>query len=1177
MKGKKYIVPVMLASLVGAPAAILNNSVVSSASAYDKDSNTTILGPEIQLSGYEAKKQKGEDIVVPVVSAQNLGDLKFKVTVTDPLGEETIFGEDGQEYAPFKNDGTDKVKANFAGTYTIKYEVYGTNTITTTLIDEISILVVGDEYSLDMPTNSYHVVPSEMKYTANRVVTFPVPAVFKNGESLDSLDGEIRLIVEKTGGAEVVLSSNNAQQFVAKNVASNTTGEAYFTNTFTSAGRYRYKYQYVVGGEVVDSTESKTFKLSENTTIENTVLNFSTVSDIKTSGVEVGDLVELPEVKVFEKGNSSKTFDAYTKVVVTYLGPEEVDSTAVELEKDGFSFVPKYTGNYQVEYNISIPNMNGLKVENAKKYIISGVVDNDPVDIYLTGSYDVSADGKVTKVGESTDLSEKDVDEVVEALGDMTSSVDSYYVLNNENKVTVQLPAAYVVDNHASINNITVKRELYKKGNSSNTFRIVKTDNETEETDASKVAQYTFSTTGNGVGDYVLRYYVKDDSTSGNGKYYSYYIYVRDNTTLQADWVPTISLDTNSEIPTKVEADETITFASATAVDKHDGVIYDKNLDVRTYYAFSNEDKATAEEAYALTNKVRLDENEDGKYEINIKDAADTDTYVYIITTAKNSYNDTLAYAYKKVRINRVDRDDNVKPTLKLGAVTKAEDVDTKLNGLSAALFNTQLLTENEKTVTLNTNGLTADGNGAFDQKDTIKLPAMTFMDNGEDITLSVYVTYISNDGKTVNKVDITSYDRNKVKGNDGNYYYTISNASFVADYAKMYTVTYVARDVNNMFSCTSFGVYVNDTVAPVIKVKNNSKFAESLEVGSWFNIPEATVEDNGEVAPSLKANWKVVSSGGAFQTNDNGFRPLDIGTYYVVYSATDEAGQKTTTPEKQYAVEVVATEKPVIKFVASAYDEEYDWNYEDKYVIFAVPKATAEDKLGSIVVGTPTVKDGNDQDVTMASDSEAREAFANYDNDKAKYYYYKAQSQGKYSVTYTAKRWDKLTSTTPLSIEIGDCDAPQIKWVNKEEDFSATVTVGETWQFNMNMVTIEDNLDDVIDTENITITMTDPDGTILDNGNDYTYKFEKEGKYTFKVQAKDTAGNNTYNEFSHTITVKGEEETTVNKNTVLGMSPAVGTTLIVLSVVVLGGVVVYFVLSSKNAMKSKKDRKNNK
>ncbi len=1176
MKGKKYIVPVMLASLVGAPAAILNNSVVSNASAYDKDSTTSILGPEIQLSGYEAKYEKGDDITIPKVDAENLGTLKFKVTVTDPLGETTIFGEDGQGYAVFKNDGTDKVKANYAGTYTIKYEVYGASTITTTLIDEISILVVGDEYSLDMPTNSYHVVPSEMKYTANRVVTFPVPEVFKNGESLETLDGEIQLVITKTGGDSVVLKSSDATQFVAKDASGNTTGEAYFKHTFTTAGRYRYKYQYKVGSEIVEGTDSKTFKLSETTTIEDTVLNFSTVSDIKTTGVEVGDLVELPEVKVFEKGNSSKTFDAYTKIVVTYLGPETVASTAVELEEDGFSFIPKYTGNYQVEYKISIPNMNGLSVENAKKYIISGVVDNDAAEIFLTGSYNVSEDGKVTKGSDTTDLSTKDAEEVVEILGDMTSYVDSYYVLDSNNEVTVQLPAAYAVDNHADIKGITITRELYKKGNSSNTFRIVKLGNDDEtETDASKVAQYTFSKSGNGVGDYVVRYYVKDDSTSGNGKYYSYYIYVRDSETLKADWVPTISLDSNADIPAQVEKDETITFAPATAVDKHDGVIYDKNLDIHTYYAFSDAKVDTAQAAFALANKVELKENEDGEYEIDVKTAQDSNNYVYIVTTAKNSYGENTAYAFKEVKINRINADDTVKPTLKIGAVEKAEDVATKLDNLDAAAFNTAILVANEKTgITLGTNGLTADGKGAFDQKETVKLPAMTFIDNGEDITLSVYVTYLSNDGKTVNKVDITSYDRNSLKVGD-RYYYTISNANFVADYAKMYTVTFVARDVNNMFSCTSFGVYVNDTVAPVIKVKNNSKFAESLEVGSWFNVPEATVEDNGDVT-DIKASWKVVSSGGAFQTNNNGFRPLDTGTYYVVYTAKDESDLSTTTPEKQYSVEVVATEKPQIKLVASAYEEEYDWDYENKSVIFAVPKATAEDKLGSVIVGTPSVKDGNDQDVTAASASEAEAAFPT-EYDATKYYYYKAQSQGNYTVSYTAKRWDKLTSTTTLSIEIGDCDAPEIKWVNKEKDFTATVNEGDTWQFNMNMVNIEDNLDDTIDADNITVTMTDPDGTVLDNGDDYKYTFDKEGKYTFKIQAKDTAGNNTYNDFSYTITVKAKDPNTVEKNTVLGMSPAVGTTLIVLSVVVLGGVVVYFVLSSKNAMKPKKDRKNKK
>ena len=102
-------------------------------------------------------------------------------------------------------------------------------------------------------------------------------------------------------------------------------------------------------------------------------------------------------------------------------------------------------------------------------------------------------------------------------------------------------------------------------------------------------------------------------------------------------------------------------------------------------------------------------------------------------------------------------------------------------------------------------------------------------------------------------------------------------------------------------------------------------------------------------------------------------------------------------------------------------------------------------------------------------------------------------------------------------------------------------------------------------------------DYTIADNGMKYT--FDKTGEYTFTIKLKDTAGNSTNNTYKYTITVKDSDtKTNTNKDT-----SVVGTVLIVLSVVILAGVVAYFVITTKKVdkkaveAKDKKDKKNNK
>lgn len=1178
MKGKKLIVPVMLASLVGAPVAVLNNAVASKAYAYDNttaENKVSVVGPEIQLKSYKTKYKLGDaelsgGLKVPEVSNPN--HYKLTKTAIYPDGTEVTLEEEQTA-----------ITLAGRGTYKFKYSLVdetGDKTISTNLFDEVCIFIEGDDYSLEMPTNSYHIVPKEMKYTEDRVVTFPVPNVYENDELADSLGGEVKLVVEKTGGNQV---DDADIEYVAKDAQENTTGEAYYKVTFHSEGRYTYHYIYKVADEVVARTEGeKSFWLRTNSTAEDVTLDYSLLSDIKTSGGEVGTAISLPQVKVFAKGNSSKTYDAYTKIKVTYIGNETDDIVEVDLEEDGFSFVPKYTGDYQVEYQISIPNL-GLSVTNPKKYTIKDVADTTSPVLYLTNSYTVGEDGKIN----DQDVADKTTEEIVRMIGDLSHNVESYYALSatDPNKVTVTIPAAYVSDNHTDRDEVTVTRVLYKRYNSSNTFKIVKTaDGDEAQDDTTKVAYYTFGNgeNQNGVGEYVVKYTVEDKN--GNKKDYSYYIYIKANGDVEADWVPQINMDTTDNIPNSLKSDEkkTITFSKPEVNDKHNGVKYDSNLDVHTYYAYSAEEitKDNIAEKFDSLTKTELYLNENKQYELEYEGATTGVKYLYIITTAKNSYNsDKTAYAFKAVKIRSINPDD-APATISFGEGKVSIDV---------VQFKERLINANKKSNggvlkdedytdfnIIGDNGLTGDSKALFKQGDKIILPAVTFTDNDENLSVGVYVTYLSNDGKTVNKVNVNSFNcKNWMSGTE--YNTTISNASFIADYAKMYTITYVARDINNNVTSRSFAVYVNDTIAPVIKVENASAFAEKAEVWQEFKVPTAYVVDNGERDDSISVKWDVSTNDGYYERTDNGFTPKATGTYYITYTAVDDAGNESFN--KQHSVEVVATDKsnPILKVVDGAknYKTDYEWDSDKNYVYFAIPKVVdVNETVGGVVVDSPVVK--------HSSSSSEIEKISNpgldgYSSDY--YYFYKASKQGVYTATYTAKNKfnpDK-SSTLAITINVGDCVAPEIEWVDEDNKVVSSVTEGDTWQFNMSMVNIFDEYDGDVEDENITITMTDPDGKTVDNGDDYKYTFDKVGSYTFKIVAKDKAGNSTYNDYSYTIVVNAKDSNVQNKNTVLGMSPALGTTLIVLSVVVLGGVIVYFVLSSNKARKVTNAKNKNK
>ena len=109
-----------------------------------------------------------------------------------------------------------------------------------------------------------------------------------------------------------------------------------------------------------------------------------------------------------------------------------------------------------------------------------------------------------------------------------------------------------------------------------------------------------------------------------------------------------------------------------------------------------------------------------------------------------------------------------------------------------------------------------------------------------------------------------------------------------------------------------------------------------------------------------------------------------------------------------------------------------------------------------------------------------------------------------------------------------------------------------------------------------ITVNMYDSSSSLVSNlykgdetkENSYKWKFEKSGTYELRIIAEDAAGNKTTKSMNIVVAAEETEVETVNS---VG-----GTVLIIISAVILAGVVVYFVVTSrtkapKKGPKSKK------
>ncbi len=1184
MKGKKIIVSALAATMVAAPVATLGGVAKN---VYAEDSSTennyTVLGPELSIvrSSYKATADKGDVITVPEYSAES--GVKCDVTVVDPLGKEVTLGGTKTDGTPL---GAREFEAKIAGVYTYKFNAYKVtageqSSVATTY--ELTLTVKGDTGSIEIPENSYFVIPSEFK-TGSKL-TVPVPTCFAN-------DTEVKFDSAQTEGeAKIVAYLNDEEMTFVPAVAGDDAkaeNKAHFEKTVATAGSYKLVYKLIYKNEEVAVSSSKTIKVKDTLSATKLYANYAkTPSKTAEAGVKY-DLVDL-NVSLTE--NSTNYVDAFTSITVKHIETGEM----MVVDYENMSFVPKYTGNYFVTYKAMIPSL-GLESDELR-YNIVNVQDTTQPVLYLTGDYYLDAStgktynktfgyydatenkyytnaDKTTEVTGVEEITDKDMADVYDIIGNREHYVRSYYELGADGKVNVYLPAAYVRDDYRKANEITVSRELYVSTtiDDQHKLTLVKTD-DSENPAYNEVAKYTFDTNGKyGVGTYTVRYIIQDKDNTPLTSDFTIVIrkngsIVEDSTTHKKN-VPTLTFTYDEE---SAKTTDTITFAVPTATDN-----YDTNLDTNVYYSFDTELNAgNILEKIANGEAVRLlnaDKNDDGKFEIDLEKVLPSTTpqFMYIAALSRNSYNSDVVELSRNFIVKKVKlvggNNDTVAPTY----TTRTWDqIRPELEGTSGKTLNDQ-------------GYVTGTNKALFDQDDVITIPSFTFVEDDSEMEFKIRVSYMLNGEQVV--VDALENGFNhEVTESAGKFTHVISGATFKANYAKLYTVTIIAIDSNENTSLVSFGVRVNDTKPPVVQVVNKDKFSKDAEVGNVFKIPTPDIIDDGEVDGDGTWSWSVKWPNGKvfnYTSYTKQFTPTEIGTYTITYKGKDKNGLATESNE--YLLNVVATEKPEITYnkVMPSYDIEWDKNAETQAKV-KIPTVSAKDKYynGQIIVDAPKVVDGKGDDVTLELSEDGQ------------WYEFVPKTQGKYTVTYTANgHW--LSNSKSFTLNIGDTEAPTLVWNDKDADLKQTAEIGDTWTFKFDMINVEDNKDEMstiisnilkdgvtsTSLDNLkkyaTITMTKDSETvdyeIADNGLKYT--FNSSGDYKFTIKLIDEAGNSSDTEYSYTITVKEPEKTNENKNT-----NAVGTVLIVLSVVILAGVVSYFVITTKKVDKKAVEAKGKK
>lgn len=459
------------------------------------------------------------------------------------------------------------------------------------------------------------------------------------------------------------------------------------------------------------------------------------------------------------------------------------------------------------------------------------------------------------------------------------------------------------------------------------------------------------------------------------------------------------------------------------------------------------------------------------------------------------------------------------------------------------------------------------DMNDINDQFSEITLPTMTFTDDKVDY-LSVVIKVYDKDGKSV---AVSGKKLEKVTGG-----LKVSGAKFKASKSGNYRVSYVVTDIaGNTFLYTFKTNEVRATVAPTIVKPIFDESVQTLELGESLTLPIPSIKNgDGEEVNDPDYTVEVVSAEGEYEPIILGkFRPLTTGKFVIQYTVRDGSLE---TKSALYTIDVVNTLAPTIA------NEFKEFEKLEKNASMSIPRVN---------VSTNGVNDvdwskSKIEVLYNGSVYKTLELDKTYDTQDAENeaYNYTFRRDGTYTIKYTVVDTVGNAATKSFAVKVGDTEKPTLE-LDSSIDFSDRKT-GSTLVIDPAKITVKDNVDtgiNIFDDLKIVVKNTTTGEEISNKFTNstrvegYEYNLSEVGTYQVTFTLTDDAGNVTtlVKEFAVTGEGAGKEFPT----------EVVGIILLVLAILILGGVVAYFIITRKKVkspeqikkMQEKKDAKKKK
>ena len=1098
-------------------------------------SSCTVQTNYLQIPGFKNKGNVGDeykfakfDLFDTAVSGT------VALTVKDPYGR-VLEGFDAKAIAA-SDEPT--FTPSMSGTYVATYAVTANGIATKTDFD-IEISYVSADVSLSLPANSADIVPSKVstKKADGTATTIKFPtAILEDGKGniVNPTDAGITVsiltpTVNKSG---VNVNWNSATSTLTIDKDNIGTGES---------AVYKVKYEAKKGNKIVAS------KVVEITAQEGYVApSYKYSYDAsKPTTADIGVEKILPGVEATTDNDESVS--VYYEIQVEHNGTtyKATDANAKVLkinEKGQYVFTANDEGKFVVKYTIK--DFTGkAPTTQTTSYTISDVKDRTAPKPLVTLPYEI------------TEIPELDA---LEALQDVQMDTD-----------IVILPIYATDDANGFVeDNLTIYRQIVDSTNSQVLFDESKfgegtgTQNKAlvfnpsptlspktvwingeEKTIATnqmqKVEEYEDNALSLQPGKYIVKYVAKDklSGTQAVNSNYSFEV-VASSAYNPGTAAPKVSFATATALPSSTYAGEEIKFNAPTAVQETVGNFSDSRLTTFVaYQLFDGTDWTTPVRYDSADSWISLNEKQT-EYTLQIPEDLGAYTAIKVIAKSTNDAGNT-GEAVKEIKF---------------------------------------IGTGDEQATTITSVDVTNSQTGKVGENTT--LPTVKYADD--------MVRYVNVDVLIESEDGTEYYAQNLVYSYDyTNGTVEVKDAYFVPETEGSYKVTYISTDANNNKTVVVFD----------LEVAANEAFFEA----HFINAPATINGGNAEVGervdlPAIEAYvstevlaadpYKLVVEGPAgYETDSETFIKFNKVGDYTIQFVTDVKYAEAfngnaigdlfeTIKTKKYTVTVKDTKGPQVANIQEMEDAFYQINKEGsiqkgstlKAPSIPLPEASDIDLANS----TLAVTSGGITYDTFKLDADGIKRLTDTGVTFTK--------DGVYKFIYTLK--DANGNSTLLdtyTIDVGDVEPPVLEV--KEGVVSKTYAKTATVKVDMSKITAEDNIDGEeliykandnkykLKTSTGTLKITVKNTTTAEtftstvnyDRNNLAFEFNNltAGEYVLQVSLTDSSSKEATNS-DIKFTVTDTAATAVTGEEILGV------VLIVVSVLMLGGVVTYFVVTRK-------------